>query len=201
MKKHLSILGITKAALVMLVLFAVAGCAGLNSMNSAVLGCESRSDCMSKLSLPGSQNGEPKFAVAPYSIESQSVKAIVGTPAIGGGNFSADVDIIIMQSIRDLYPNATIIPGGELAGSVYIVPSGANVQAYGFGGLKCEVDFTAKYKNAQSDVHSKGTTGPSWSMAGAMGSACTEMKAEISKAIKEFVDVNVFKTATAKPKE
>ncbi|NLI29947.1 MAG: hypothetical protein GX423_07725 [Nitrospiraceae bacterium] len=190
------------AALLAAVLMAT-GCAGLNSMNQAVLGleCEGRSDCMRQAGLPGNASGDPKFSVAPYSIESQSVKALVGTPAIGGGSFSADLDVIIMKAIRDAYPSATIIPGGEVAGSVFISPFDANVQAYGFGGLKCEIDFKAKYGSVQSDIHARGTVGPSWTMKGAMADSCSEMKSEVSKAIKEFVDVNVYKKAVAKPNE
>lgn len=202
MKKRLNSNAAVKAMLIIAMILALTGCGGRYSMNSTALGieCETRADCMKQLSLPGSESGEPKITVAPYSVNGQYGKAVAGNPAlIGGGSFDADADVILMKAIRDIYPNATIIPGGPVGGAVGVTPTKVNVQSTGFG-AKCEMEFTAKYEGVQKEYLAKGS-GVTWNMSTGMASHCPVMKEEAGKAIREFVDTYYFKTLPAKPKE
>lgn len=184
MKKTCSINAVIKATLIVGIFLALAGCGGRYSMNSTALGveCETRADCIKRLGLPGAGSGVPKFTVAPYSVEGQSTKAVVGTPAIGGGSFDADADVIVMQAIRDAYPASALFFGGPLAGAVHIVPTGVNVQSVGLS-AKCEMRFTAKYEGASVEYNARGDSGVSWNFGTAMPKACPGMKAEVSKSL------------------
>jgi len=196
----------TTLVLALIALVTLAGCGGKHSMTSAALqlDCGSKADCMAKAGLPGKADGTPQFYVAPYSVEDQRTRALIGIPALIGGGFDAVADVIVMKAVREAYPHAGIkneIPAlpkriagstpsanAPEAGHIFIEPRGVNVQATLAVGAKCEIEYSIERGARKQTETATGKSGAfTRNAATGMVTACPDMVQQLKQQIMEFV--------------